>query len=110
MNVFHKNIKQICGGIIRGRFKTIKELFSDRNVGLRLALAVNLQVTMLIVSRIIFLMDNEYFYNSKTKRYLTLDIDSHDGCVWKMAKTVEDLRSKSTRLGTFDEFLNWMGK
>lgn len=42
--------------------------------------------------------------------YITADADSHIGGVWKMAKTVEDLASKSTRLGTFDEFLNWIGK
>ena len=49
------------------------------------------------------------FYNPKTKLYITPDVDGHNGGVWKMAKTVEDLSSKSTRMGTYDEFLNRIG-
>ena len=49
------------------------------------------------------------FYNPKTKLYITPDVDGHNGGVWKMAKTVEDLSSKSTRMGTYDEFLNRKG-
>lgn len=50
------------------------------------------------------------FYNAKTKMYITADIDMHNGGVWKMAKTIEGLASKATRLGTYDKFLNWIGK
>ncbi len=50
------------------------------------------------------------FYNRKTKTYITADIDRHIGSVWKKVKTVEGLRSNTTRLGTYDEFLNWIGK
>lgn len=50
------------------------------------------------------------FYNSKTKTYITADVDGHIGGVWKMAKSVKDLSSKSTRLGTYDASLKWIGK
>ncbi len=49
------------------------------------------------------------YYNSKNKTYITLDKDSHNGGVWKMAKSPEDLQSKKTRMGTYDEDLNRIG-
>ena len=49
------------------------------------------------------------FYNAKKGLYIVADVDEHNGGVWKMAKTVKDLASKTTRLGTYDEFLNWIG-
>ncbi len=49
------------------------------------------------------------FYNSKTRTYITADIDGHKGGVWKMAKTIKDLASKSTRMGTYDAYLNRIG-
>jgi hypothetical protein len=42
--------------------------------------------------------------------YISRDIDAHNGGVWKMAKSVVDLGSKKTRLGTYDQFLNWIGE
>ena len=42
------------------------------------------------------------YYNSKTRRYITPDVDSHNGGVWKMADSVEHLASKATRLGTYN--------
>ena len=57
-----------------------------------------------------FSKGQKVFYNAKTKMYITADVDSHIGGVWKMANTVKGLASKSSRLGTFDEFLNWIGK
>ena len=48
------------------------------------------------------------FYNSKTKLYISQDIGSgngmgsHNGGVWKAAKSPEALNSKLTRLGTYD--------
>ncbi|MFT9057371.1 MAG: toxin C-terminal domain-containing protein [Ethanoligenens sp.] len=50
------------------------------------------------------------FYNAKKGLYITADIDAHNGGVWKMAKTVKDLGSKTTRMRTYDEFLKWIGK
>ncbi len=50
------------------------------------------------------------FYNPKTKMYITPNVDGHNGGVWKMAKTVKDLAHRKTRQGTYDEFLNWIGK
>lgn len=35
---------------------------------------------------------------------------SHIGGVWKMAKSVKDLASDKTRLGTYDALLNRVGK
>jgi hypothetical protein len=47
------------------------------------------------------------FYNGKT--YITQDVDSHNGGIWKMGKTVKDLGSKDTRMGTYDALLNRIG-
>lgn len=38
--------------------------------------------------------------------YITPDVDSHKGGAWKVAKTVEDLNSKTTRLGTYNADLS----
>jgi hypothetical protein len=45
----------------------------------------------------------------KDNFYITRDVDGHNGGAWKMAKSVEDLGSKQTRLGTFDANLNRIG-
>ena len=42
--------------------------------------------------------------------YITADIDGHIGGVWKAANSVKGLGSRSTRLGTFDAFMNWIGE
>jgi hypothetical protein len=34
-------------------------------------------------------------------RFITRDVDGHNGGAWKMAQSPEDLRAKSTRDGTF---------
>jgi intein/homing endonuclease len=39
-------------------------------------------------------------------RYITRDIDSHNGGVWKAAKTIKDLGSRATRSGTYSRWLN----
>ncbi|WP_156956588.1 toxin C-terminal domain-containing protein [Stenoxybacter acetivorans] len=44
------------------------------------------------------------FYDGK--QYITRDIDAHNGGVWKMAYSVKDLGSKSTRRGTFNADLS----
>jgi len=46
------------------------------------------------------------YYNPKATsgmQYITADIDSHSGGIWKAASSIENLASKSTRTGTF----NW---
>jgi hypothetical protein len=40
---------------------------------------------------------------------ITPDIDGHNGGIWKMGKTIKDLNSKSTRMGTYDKNLNRIG-
>jgi len=47
------------------------------------------------------------FTNGKT--YITQDITSHSGGLWKMARTVAELGSKTTRMGTYDHDLNYIG-
>lgn len=47
------------------------------------------------------------YTNGKT--YITYDVDAHNGGFWKMAKTIDGLRSKSTRMGTYDRNLNRIG-
>lgn len=58
-----------------------------------------------------YLSNNEkVFYNKKTKTYITQDIGGpHNGGVWKMAKTVEKLGSRDTRMGTYDANLDRIG-
>lgn len=41
--------------------------------------------------------------------YITPDVDSHNGGIWKAANSVENLGGKSTRLGTYDANLNRIG-
>jgi putative RNase toxin 21 of polymorphic toxin system len=45
----------------------------------------------------------------KGKKFITRDIDSHNGGFWKMADSVANLARKQTRLGTYDKFLNRIG-
>lgn len=58
---------------------------------------------------------NEYchgqaiYYNRKHKTYISFDVDSHNGGVWKMAKSIEALSSKNTRMGTYDKYLKKIG-
>ena len=51
------------------------------------------------------------FKNSKAPRnlrYITFDNTSHNGGVWKAAKSIRDLGSKNTRTGTFDDLMRWI--
>ena len=43
-------------------------------------------------------------------RFITRDIDGHNGGAWKMADSVQNLMSKDTRLGTFGADLTYIGK
>jgi hypothetical protein len=47
------------------------------------------------------------FSNGKT--YISPDADGHNGGVWKAAKSIEDLGSKETRLGTFGADMKKIG-
>lgn len=42
------------------------------------------------------------------KSFITQDITSHTGGLWKMARTPEALTSRSTRMGTYDYDLNYI--
>jgi hypothetical protein len=48
------------------------------------------------------------FTNGKV--FITRDATGHNGGAWKMGKTIKDLASKETRMGTYDAMLNWIGK
>lgn len=43
------------------------------------------------------------------KRFITKDIDGHNGGAWKMAKKLEDLLRRETRTGTYDANLKRIG-
>ncbi len=43
------------------------------------------------------------------KRYITRDVDGHNGGAWKVADSVKNLGSKKTRQGTFDANLGRIG-
>lgn len=45
----------------------------------------------------------------RKNRYITPDVDSHNGGVWKMADSIANLGSKTKRMGTYDENLNRIG-
>ncbi|MFD1177720.1 toxin C-terminal domain-containing protein [Paenibacillus puldeungensis] len=45
----------------------------------------------------------------KGNKYITPDVDGHNGGLWKMADSVKNLGSKSTRMGTYDENLTRIG-
>jgi hypothetical protein len=49
------------------------------------------------------------YYDAKSKLYISKDIDAHTGGTFKAAKTVEDLHSRETRLGTYDSKMNRIG-
>ncbi|WP_458723883.1 RHS repeat-associated core domain-containing protein [Pseudomonas brenneri] len=52
------------------------------------------------------------YFNNKASlkiKYITPDVDKHNGGFWKAADSIKNLRSKSTRSGTFDEKLNRTG-
>ena len=56
-----------------------------------------------------------YFSNGqrifkKGNLYISYDITGHNGGVWKMANSIKNLASASTRMGTYDAFLRWIGK
>ncbi|MBK3511386.1 MULTISPECIES: toxin C-terminal domain-containing protein [unclassified Pseudomonas] len=42
-------------------------------------------------------------------RYITRDLDGHNGGAWKAAKSVKDLGSRETRSGTFDVNMERIG-
>lgn len=46
---------------------------------------------------------------SRELRYITQDLDSHNGGYWKAASSIKNLRSKTTRSGTYDMFLRRIG-
>jgi hypothetical protein len=48
------------------------------------------------------------FTNGKT--FITQDTTPHTGGLWKMARTVDDLWSGTTRMETYDYNLNYVGK
>ena len=45
----------------------------------------------------------------KGNKYITPDIDGHNGGAWKMADSIKNLASKNTRMGTYDENLKRIG-
>ncbi len=45
----------------------------------------------------------------KGRKYITIDVDSHNGGVWKMADSVKNLGSRKSRMGTYDSNLNRIG-
>jgi len=46
---------------------------------------------------------------SDGKRFITRDVDGHNGGAWKAADSVKDLGSKTTRSGTFDTNFDRIG-
>lgn len=45
----------------------------------------------------------------KGNKYITPDVDQHNGGVWKMADSIKNLGSRKTRMGTYDKNLRRIG-
>ena len=43
-------------------------------------------------------------------RYISPDADVHRGGVWKGANTLKDLMQRTSKSGTFDANLQWIGR
>jgi filamentous hemagglutinin len=43
------------------------------------------------------------------KNFISRDIDSHNGGVWKMADSIKNLGRRDTRMGTYDQNLIRLG-
>ncbi|GEM_PF-5135030 len=41
----------------------------------------------------------------KGRNYISYDIDNHNGGFWKKAKTINKLKSKETRTGTYNKYI-----
>lgn len=54
-----------------------------------------------------FVRGQRVFTNGKS--FIVQDIDSHSGGLWKMANSVRDLGSKTTRTGTYNYNLDYVG-
>jgi len=52
---------------------------------------------------------NEQKVYTNGKNFISPDKDGHNGGIWKKANSVEELNSKETRDGTYDENLNKIG-
>ncbi|CAN1484492.1 Rhs repeat-associated core [Paracoccaceae bacterium] len=52
----------------------------------------------------------DVYYDPDSRTYYSYDADGHSGGTWKGAKSIEDLWKKETRLGTYDENLNWIAE
>lgn len=50
---------------------------------------------------------NAIFRNGRI--YISFDADNHNGGVWKMADSVNNLKSRATRMGTYDKLLRRIG-
>jgi hypothetical protein len=77
------------------------------------AIRITSKKAQLVAERLGFKRTNYYSHGQpvfqKGNVYITVDVDRHLGGFWKMADSVENLGSKRTRLGTYDEFLNRIG-
>ena len=66
-----------------------------------------------IAKRLGFKKTNYYSHGQtvfqKKNIYITLDLDSHNGGIWKMADSVKNLGSKKRRMGTYDINLSRIG-
>jgi hypothetical protein len=66
-----------------------------------------------IAKKLGFRKTNYYIHNQpvfqKGNKFITTDIDSHNGGFWKMADSIKNLSRKTTRMGTYDQNLKRIG-
>ena len=55
--------------------------------------------------KVVYILGQKVYKHYKKDIYISPDADSHVGGKWKAAKSIEKLRSKKTRLGTYNEKL-----
>jgi len=69
--------------------------------------------TLKIAEQLGFKRTNHYSHGQsvfqKGNRFISRDVDVHNGGFWKMADSIKNLARKQTRLGTYDRFLNRIG-
>lgn len=100
--------------INNGRSQFEKETIEERRERLsRRVVPVQKKECINIVEQMGFVRIKEVSHGNAIFRngriYISFDADNHNGGVWKMADSVNNLKSRATRMGTYDKLLRRIG-
>jgi len=118
-----KNLKNTSLKEIRDKGKAVVEVLKEpqpgyvdlnkRSLGVKQAAKITSHQAKQAAEKLGFKKINYYSNGQpvfqKGKKFITVDVDSHSGGVWKMADSIKNLARKNTRMGTYDQFLNRIG-